>query len=75
MRRFVHPLPKCLTTMENKQYTRIRNLPENEREPFRKWIDGQTRPLMENETMDAESQDAYYEHDYQAWKRGGGVWD
>jgi uncharacterized protein YggL (DUF469 family) len=57
------------------EYTRIRNLPENEREPFRKWLEGQTRPLMENEPMDTESQDAYYEHDYQSWKRGGGVWD
>ena len=61
--------------MKNKEYTRIRNLPEEEREPFRKWLVGQTRPAIEEEPMTIEAQDAYYEHDYQAWKRGAKVTD
>lgn len=48
-------------------YPRIRNLPEDEREAFSKWLWGQTRPLIEG--AEEQDQDFYYEWDYQRWKK------
>jgi hypothetical protein len=48
-------------------------LPEDERAPFTEWLDGQTRPMLDGIPM--EEQDAYYDHDYRNWKRGGRVYD
>lgn len=56
-------------------YPRIRDLPEKERKPFAKWLQGQTRPLIEGEPFTAEHQDAYYPWDYAAWKKGLPVTD
>lgn len=47
---------------------RIRDLPENERGPFSKWLNGQTVPRIVGERM--ENQDGYYSRDYERWKRG-----
>lgn len=60
-------------TTPAKPWPRIRDLPESEREPFRTWLDGQTRPWIEGEP--ASEQDAYYRHDYENWKRGGPILD
>lgn len=51
------------------KWPRIRDLPEQEREPFAKWLYGQTRPLMENGTA-PEDEDAFYQWDYDRWKAG-----
>jgi len=61
----------CYVVTED--WPRIRDLPESERDAFTEWLDGQTRPMIEGEDMS--EQDAYYEHDYRAWKRGIGAWD
>lgn len=55
--------------METK-WPKIRDLPEIEREPFTKWLEGQTRPLIEDSI-----QDAYFPWDYEDWKKGFPVWD
>lgn len=47
---------------------RIRDLPEEERGPFLRWLEGQTVPLIEG--LPPEEQDAYYPHDYDQWKAG-----
>lgn len=47
-------------------WPRIKDLPEEERVPFKHWLRGQTCPLITN--LPYEQQDAYYEHDYQHWK-------
>lgn len=47
-------------------WPRIKDLPEQERVPFRQWLSGQTCPLISN--LPYEEQDAYYEHDYRNWK-------
>ena len=45
-------------------WPRIRDLPEEEREPFRQFLVGQTCP-----SIDDPIQDAYYPWDYDNWKR------
>lgn len=47
---------------------RIRDLPQEERQPFTKWLAYQTRPLLEGVPM--EEQDGYFPWDYQSWKAG-----
>jgi hypothetical protein len=47
-------------------WPRIKDLPENEQVPFRKWLTGQTVPLIP--TLPYEEQDAYYQWDYDRWK-------
>lgn len=54
-------------------WKRIRDLPENERDEFVKWLEGQTRPWIDGEP--ASEQDGYYEWDYENWKRGGRIYD
>lgn len=49
------------------EWPRIRELPDAEREPFSKFLTGQTLPLMEGVPMS--EQDAYYPWDYENWKR------
>lgn len=58
-----------LCTLEEHRVThwpRIKDLPEEERAPFRQWLSGQTCPLITN--LSYEEQDAYYETDYRYWK-------
>jgi hypothetical protein len=54
-------------------FPRIRDLPEAEREPFRKWLAGQTVPLMDG-IPDGE-QDCYYSWDYKRWKERRAITD
>ena len=49
-------------------YQRIRDLPEEEREPFEKWMRGQTCPYVDTEPI--EEQDFFYPWDYDRWKQG-----
>jgi hypothetical protein len=49
-------------------WPRIKDLPAEEQEPFREWLYGQTRPIIDGVTF-GES-DGYYEWDYQRWKAG-----
>lgn len=46
------------------EYIRISELPEDEQQPFAKWMCGQTMPLI----PDLVPQDAVYPWDYQVWK-------
>ena len=50
------------------KWPRIKDLPEEERKPFRKWLGGQTVPVIEGLPMS--EQDAYYVWDYERWKEG-----
>jgi hypothetical protein len=59
--------------MNEPQWPRVSELPEDEREPFTNWLVGQTRPMIEGIPMD--EQDGYYEHDYRRWKSGCKIWD
>ena len=56
-------------------YIRISELPEDEREPFTNWMQGQTRPWID----DLDPQDTAYPWDYERWinkkKTGLEVWD
>lgn len=49
-------------------YPRLRDLPEAEREAFKKRLTGQTVPVVHGVPMD--EQDFYYPWDYDRWKRG-----
>ena len=49
-------------------WPRIRDLPPEEQEPFRKWIHSQTRPVFNG--VPREDQDGYYPWDYRTWKLG-----
>lgn len=59
-------------------WPRLRDLPETEREVFRKWLLGKTRPPEVAGIPDAD-QDFYYSHDYDRWKVmrsiGLEIWD
>lgn len=46
-------------------FPRLRDLPEEYREPFNEWLRGQTRPILDGE--DDEDQDAFYAHDFMTW--------
>ena len=48
-------------------YVVILDLPENEQVPFTKWLDGQTRPIVEQEGLERKSYCAY-KWDYDRWK-------
>ena len=48
------------------EYPRIRDLPEDEQEPFKTWLEYQTVPCVDDLPM--EEQDFYYQHDYNKWK-------
>lgn len=51
-------------------YPRIRNLPEKEREPFKKWLgDHLCQIPVPDTTVPISGQDWYYPFDYEAWKR------
>lgn len=59
----------------NVNYFRISEIPEEQRAEFSKWLEGQTRPLIEG----LEPQDAVWPWDYNRWKllklTGVEVWD
>lgn len=48
---------------------RRRDLPEGEREPFRRFCYGKTAPMFEGQPM--EDQDGYWPTDYRDWIRRG----
>lgn len=52
---------------------RIRDLPEEERIPFRKRLVGQTVPFVSGLAM--KDQDYFYLCDYWDWKTGNPIWD
>lgn len=56
-----------------KQWPRIRDLPERDRAPFDKWLEGQTRPYLT--LQDNSDQDGYFPEDYDRWKRGRQIID
>lgn len=45
---------------------RLRDLPEAERDEFRKWLRGRTIPYLEG--VSDKEQDTFYIHDYLYWK-------
>ncbi len=50
---------------------RLRDLPEGERNEFTAWLTGRAAPAVSDKdgiVLPEEQQDAYYEHDYHAWK-------
>lgn len=51
------------------KYPRLRDLPEGERELYKSWLTGQTRPIC-NETEAESEWDWYYPWDYERWKAG-----
>ena len=51
------------------QWPRLRDLPEEDREPFWQWLAGQTRPWLDGVAMS--EQDAYYRRDYARWVKYG----
>lgn len=55
--------------MSDKQFNwpRIRNLPQEEHEPFMKFLEGQTRPWIDGEPES--EQDGYYNCDYLNFKQ------
>ena len=54
--------------MSDPQWPRIKDLPESEHEPFKKFLEGQTCPEIPGVPM--AEQDGYYTHDYLRWKAG-----
>ncbi len=54
---------------EARDWPRIRDLPEVERQPFLDFLVGQTIPTIIEEGVPAGTQDAYYPWDYDNWKR------
>ena len=48
----------------SQRWPRVRDLPEHEREPFSKWLAGQTRPMIDDPI-----QDGFFGWDYDRWKR------
>lgn len=62
------PMPKREKRNSNTlhPFPRLRDLPEEEREPFWQWLMGQTRPMVGG--LPVEEQDFYYGDDYLKWK-------
>jgi len=52
--------------MSEENWPRIRDLPQEEQAGFRKWLYGQTVPIIPAIPM--EEQDGYYPWDYETWK-------
>lgn len=48
-------------------FPRIRDLPEQERESFCRWLSGQTVPWFDN--LPISEQDGYFRWDYMRWKK------
>lgn len=61
-----HSLQCYLAEHQVTHWHRIKDLPSQEQVPFRKWLSGQTCPLIEGLPYD--QQDAYYQWDYDRWK-------
>ena len=51
------------------EFPRVRDLPEEEREPFMRWLMNQTRPILPG--VPVREQDGYYQWDHDRWKREG----
>ena len=49
-------------------YPRLRELPQEEQEPFWEWMQGQTRPSVDG--LPDEDQDYFFPCDYAQWKAG-----
>jgi len=54
-------------------FPRLRDLNEEEREPFKQWLSGQTCPWIDG--LPSWEQDAYFPWDYLDWKAGRPVTD
>lgn len=52
--------------MNKTNWPRIKDLPQAEQEPFKKWLAYQTVPWIDG--LPPVEQDAYYPWDYQRWK-------
>jgi len=52
-------------TLEQNAYVVITRLPPEQQEPFRKWLDGQTVPIVPEEGIHAD--DCAWSHDYRHW--------
>ncbi len=63
---YLHLLLCAIAESQIIHYSRIRDLPKAEQKPFRKWLDGQTCPLLKGVAY--KDQDAYYDCDYRSWK-------
>jgi len=57
---------KLILQMKQIEFQRIRDLLESEQEPFSKFLEYQTCPLVDG--IDMKDQDFYYKHDYERWK-------
>lgn len=51
----------------NEDWPRVKDLPKGEQEAFVKWLEGQSRPLIEG--IPEDEQDGYFPWDYTRWKR------
>ena len=60
-------LDKVIEFVRN-DWPRIKDLPIEEQEPFREWLQGQTCPVIED--VPFEESDGYYDHNYKRWKAG-----
>jgi hypothetical protein len=73
----VHSLSCNLSRHQITHWPRIKDLPEDEQLPFRKWLVGQTCPYIVGVSYD--EQDGYYQWDYDDWKQSlsgkKGFWD
>lgn len=54
--------------MSDEKWPRLRDLAEEERESFEKWLRGQTVPWIDG--LPRDEQDAFYPWDYETWKAG-----
>lgn len=61
-----HSLRCRMAAIEITHWPRIKDLPVAERKPFRKWLTGQTVPMIVG--LPYKEQDAYYQSDYDTWK-------
>jgi len=59
---------------EEMKFPRLRDLPELERELFKKYLHGQTMPICDDTAPQSEW-DWYYPWDYDRWKSGKAIWD
>lgn len=58
-----------IMTPSTETYPRIRDLPPEEQEPFRAFLCGQTRPLIDFPQTPWKDQDYYFSGDYENFKR------
>ena len=62
---FAPGLSSLIQTVLNNAWPRVRDLPEEQQEPFTQWLAGQTRPMIPDVPMS--QQDGYFPWDYERW--------